>query len=114
MAALAAEQADPPLDHDARERALAYLHLADRYADQLRPPTVIVLCGLMGSGKTTLAMALGDRLASEYIGTDAIRRDLLGTSPSPTAFNKDTTHPSSGSAFIAKCCTGQSSFCAGV
>ena len=71
-----------------REQARKYLGLADHYAGQLGPPTVILVCGLMGSGKSTLATALASLLGSDYLSTDVIRRDLLGTSPSPAAFNQ--------------------------
>lgn len=88
VAALVAEQVVSPHDHDAHERSLAYLNLADRYAAQLGPPTAIVVCGLMGSGKTTLATTLANLLGSDYLSTDAIRRELLGASPTPAAFNE--------------------------
>lgn len=74
-------------DGNAHSRGLAYLRLAGRYADQLGAPTAIVVCGLMGSGKTSLATALRDLLGNDYIGTDAIRREMLGASPSPAEFN---------------------------
>jgi aminoglycoside phosphotransferase family enzyme/predicted kinase len=88
VAAIAAEQAIAPHVEEPRRRAIAYLELADCYASQLGTPTLIVVCGLMGSGKTTLATALAKQLGSEYLGTDAIRRELLGASPSPAAFNE--------------------------
>lgn len=87
VAALAAAQdgchADEP-----RRRAEAYLNLADRYSDQLGPPTLIVVCGLMGSGKTTLARSLADRLGSDGLSTDSVRQELLGPSPAPAAFDQ--------------------------
>lgn len=88
VAALAAAQAEAPLNDAARRRARRYLDLADRYARQLGPPTLIVVSGLMGSGKTTLATALANRLGSDLLSTDSIRRELLGASPSPAAFNE--------------------------
>lgn len=87
VAAIAAEQALSPHDDEPRRRAVGYLKLADRYASQLGPPTLVVVCGLMGSGKTTLATALATQLGCEYLATDAIRRELLGASPSPAALN---------------------------
>ncbi|HET6884375.1 MAG TPA: AAA family ATPase, partial [Pirellulales bacterium] len=88
VAALAAAQVAAPLDDEPRQRALAYLRLADGYAAHLGPPTAIVVCGLMGSGKTTLATGLADLLGSHYLSTDEIRRELLGTSPLPAAYNE--------------------------
>jgi uncharacterized protein len=88
--------ADAQNPHAARvpRRSLAYLELADRYALQLGPPTVIIVCGLMGSGKTTLATSLADRLGSELLSTDFVRRELLGPSVAPAAF--DEGHYSAG------------------
>lgn len=67
--------------------------LADRYARELGPPSLMIVCGLMGSGKTTLATALADRLGSDVLSTDTIRRELLGDSPSPSAFNEGRYAP---------------------
>lgn len=88
VAALTAQQATVSSDDKVRSRALDYLDLADRYARQLGPPSVITVCGLMGSGKTTLATALASRVGSDILSTDTIRRELLGASPSPSAFNE--------------------------
>lgn len=88
VAALTVQQADDSVNENARRRALDYLALADRYARELGPPSLIVVCGLMGSGKTTLATALADVLGSDVLSTDTIRRELLGASPSPSAFNE--------------------------
>jgi aminoglycoside phosphotransferase family enzyme/predicted kinase len=90
VAALAAAQAPAPT---ADRRALGYLALADRYAAQLGPPTVIVVGGLMGSGKSTLACSLAELLGSEWLSTDAIRRELLGASPAPAAFGEGLYSP---------------------
>ncbi|HVA49182.1 MAG TPA: AAA family ATPase [Pirellulales bacterium] len=88
VAALAAAQTSAPPGDAAHQRSLAYLHLAERYAAELGPPTLILVCGLMGSGKTTLATALADRLGSDCLGTDAVRREMLGPSPAPAGFNE--------------------------
>lgn len=88
VAALAATQHSLPCDTEAGQLAHAYLALADQYARELGPPSLIIVCGLMGSGKTTLATALAERLGSDVLSTDSIRRELLGASPSSAAFNE--------------------------
>ena len=50
---------------------------------------VIVVFGLMGVGKTTLARALGEALGLPVVHSDAVRKDLAGltpTTPTPMEF----------------------------
>ena len=88
VAALTAAGAEHAVALAARERALAYLTLADGYAASLGPPTLLVVSGLMGSGKTTLAAALAELVGSEHLSTDTVRREILGPSQSPAGFNE--------------------------
>lgn len=59
--------------------AARYFTLAASYA---RPsgPLLIVVCGLMGTGKTSLASALGERLDAEVISSDLVRKTSRGLS----------------------------------
>jgi aminoglycoside phosphotransferase family enzyme/predicted kinase len=92
VAALAAAQ-ELPDSTVARRRSLNYLVLADHYAAALGPPSVIVVSGLMGSGKSTLASSLAELLGSDWLSTDAIRRELLGASAIPAAFGEGLYSP---------------------
>jgi predicted kinase len=47
---------------------------------------LVVVGGLMGTGKTTLATALAEVLESESLSTDAIRREMFGASPGESKF----------------------------
>lgn len=52
---------------------------------------VIVIFGMMGTGKTTLAQALGQELGWPVVHSDAVRKGLAGltpTTPTPTAFGQ--------------------------
>lgn len=76
VAALRADQT-----HTAASRASAddYLQLAMRYAEQLSPKLVIIIGGLSGTGKSTLAAALQAPFAAEVLRTDVLRDEVLGT-----------------------------------
>ncbi len=52
---------------------------------------IVVIFGLMGTGKTTLARALGEALGWPVVHSDAVRKTLAGltpTTPTPTQFGK--------------------------
>lgn len=60
------------------EQALHYLHIAASHAPLGGPPWLIVVCGGVGTGKSTLARNLALDLGFELLQTDAVRRDLFG------------------------------------
>lgn len=52
---------------------------------------VVVIFGLMGTGKTTLSRALGEEMGWPVVHSDAVRKTLAGltpTTPTPTEFGK--------------------------
>ena len=57
--------------------ATTYLNLADRCLGPTSRPICIIVRGLIGSGKSTVATALADILGMELLQTDIIRRDLI-------------------------------------
>jgi predicted kinase len=54
---------------------------------------LIVVRGLMGTGKSTLATALADTLGAELAPTDRVRRELFGPSEQPALFNEGLYRP---------------------
>lgn len=71
-------------EHDrtqALERARRYFRLALRYAAIGSSPTVLVVMGPIGSGKTTLAHALAQELGWHVVSSDALRKSLAGLPP---------------------------------
>lgn len=67
---------------ESTSEAAMYISLARRYERQFAQPLLIVVRGLMGSGKTTIAKELARRLAIEHIMTDQIRHSISFREPS--------------------------------
>lgn len=64
---------------EAKERAIRYFRLARGYLVRERfSPSLIVICGLTGSGKSTIAEALGVELGLEVLSSDRLRKELAG------------------------------------
>jgi uncharacterized protein len=59
----------------ARQLASSYFELASRYAAG-RSPALIVVCGLSGSGKSTIARLLQHRKGFKVINSDRVRKRL--------------------------------------
>lgn len=56
-----------------QELSRRHFALAVRYARQFAPPRLVVVGGLIGTGKSMLARALADRLGAVWLRTDEIR-----------------------------------------
>ncbi len=73
---------DPGLDGPAKrvQRNLArrYFGQAYRYAGGAEQPSLVVLYGLMGSGKTNVARYLREQYGWHLLSTDAIRKQISG------------------------------------
>jgi aminoglycoside phosphotransferase family enzyme/predicted kinase len=63
---------------EAKSRARRYFHLAYRYANGAPSPALLIVCGLTGSGKSTIARTLGDRTGYQILNSDVIRKRLAG------------------------------------
>ncbi len=65
-------------DRDAAVRmAACYFDLALSYAARPANKTLILVAGLMGTGKSVMARALAPRVGAEIIQTDAVRKEML-------------------------------------
>lgn len=73
---------DPAIAAADREAAKAtarqYFALAYRYAARLEKPTLIMVGGLMGTGKSTLAEAIAEPLGATVVRSDVVRKRLMG------------------------------------
>lgn len=76
------QQCSPQERQESTAKATAYLRLARGLTLRLQlPTTLIMMCGLMGCGKTTLAAALAYELGLSVIRSDLIRKELAGIAP---------------------------------
>ena len=65
-------------DRDAAARMAArYFDLALSYAARPANKTLILVAGLMGTGKSVMARALAPLIGAEIIQTDAVRKEML-------------------------------------
>lgn len=62
----------------AAARARDYFDQARRYASPLAAPAVVAVSGLSGTGKTSVARAVGHELGLRVVSADAVRRSLFG------------------------------------
>lgn len=72
---------------------LDYLHLAERLAQPLGQPVLLIIGGLSGTGKSTLARSLASELGIDILSTDSIRQQLLGPSPTPAGYGQGHYDP---------------------
>ena len=65
----------------ARQQAQRTFRLAARYARGTPPPTLIVVCGRVGTGKSTIAQQLSEQTGFVSLNSDVIRKRLAGILP---------------------------------
>ncbi len=62
-------------------RVRRYFRLASSYVEGRPYPLLVAVCGLIGTGKTSIAEELKDRLHAETIQSDRVRKELAGLPP---------------------------------
>jgi len=79
--------ADLPVEEarKAVERAKQYFELGYSYATTFSRRTLWIVCGLIGSGKSTIAAELGKRLNVRVLNSDGIRKKFFGLRPDELA-----------------------------
>jgi len=70
----------------ARSVARRYFRLACEYAVEQPPPLLLITCGLVATGKTALAQALGEAAGMQVISSDVVRKELAGLAPRERRF----------------------------
>jgi len=83
VAALAAEEPEIPAEQRERaaESARQHLALAVHALESTGTGGVVVVCGAVGTGKTTVAERVADVLAGVVISSDRVRKRLAGRAP---------------------------------
>ena len=66
----------------ARRRAAGYFRLARELARRDARPRLVLVGGLPGSGKSTVAGAFAARIGATCLSSDALRKELAGAAPS--------------------------------
>jgi aminoglycoside phosphotransferase family enzyme/predicted kinase len=79
--------------NSAATRAANYFNLARRYAAPLERPTLIVVMGLSGTGKTSVARAIAGELGLRVISCDAVRKELFGQPAQPAGYGEGIYDP---------------------
>ncbi|MGC8494435.1 MAG: AAA family ATPase [Syntrophobacteraceae bacterium] len=96
VACLSASEGGEPLRRlEMGRRAARYLDLAFRFAVRFARPTLFILCGLPGSGKSSWAKKLADIFALSLFGSDAVRKELpeYGEHSGPVALGTGIYRP---------------------
>lgn len=88
VAALRASQLMPEKRETSLEESRRDLHLAVEYLAPLIPPILIVVGGLMGSGKSTFAAAASEALGFAHLQTDKVRQEMLGSEDPTEEYGK--------------------------
>lgn len=81
---------------EARRQARFLFELAERYASAPAAPTVALVGGLMGVGKSTLARHMAHELGWTLLSSDAIRKELAGVAaaqPQAAPYNQGIYTP---------------------
>ena len=76
-----AENSERALRRSIGAKATSFFQLADRYAKRLARPKLIVMTGLIGVGKSSVARALAGALDLQYFSSDRLRKDRAGLDP---------------------------------
>jgi hypothetical protein len=72
----------PPADQErARRQARRAFRLASRYARGAPAPALVVVCGRIGTGKSTVARLLSEQTGFAVLSSDVVRKRLAGLLP---------------------------------
>ena len=83
------EQEISPADRQrASLQALRYFCLATRYTENRRKPILLIVCGLIATGKSTVAGLLSNLTGFPVFSSDQVRKKLAGVAPTSRRTDK--------------------------
>ncbi len=83
------EQEISPADRQrASLQALRYFCLATRYTENRRKPILLIVCGLIATGKSTVAGLLSNLTGFSVFSSDQVRKKLAGVAPTSRRTDK--------------------------
>jgi predicted kinase len=94
VCALRAIQESGTAHATAMAQALKYLKISQREQLLMIPQRLIVVSGLMGTGKSSLARDVAERLDATLLQTDELRRQKFGASPAGAQYGEGFYRPS--------------------
>lgn len=80
------EEVDEAARLKARLSSIYHFHLSGLYASEGAPAMLIMVRGLPGTGKSTLARAIAERTGFVHIMSDVVRKELAGREPGERGF----------------------------
>jgi len=76
------EEGIPPVETiQITQTARRYFDLAHKYAVKPKKPLLVIMAGLIGVGKSTVARALSEMLKADLLVSDIIRKEMLNIVP---------------------------------
>jgi hypothetical protein len=87
VASLKSSESEIPVEEQelARQHARQSFRLAYRYAHGPLAPALIIVCGQIGTGKSTIAQRLSEQTGFTVLNSDVIRKRLAGLLPTARA-----------------------------
>ncbi len=79
----------------AKQRAEKYFRIALASVNKLQMPTIVAVVGLSGTGKTSVARALGGDLGMRVVSSDAVRKSLFGENDTTLGYGEGIYSPES-------------------
>ncbi len=82
------KEISPEMHTSAKEKAKNYFRIAADSTKQLQKPTIVMVGGLSGTGKTSIARGIAGELGLRVVSSDAVRMSLFGDKKKRSDYRK--------------------------